>query len=95
MTSKDKDNQDFSDEMDKLREEAKERNDKMSPEEKEALQKARKRHSRKARIENLGYYKHPDEKKEDVFKDDEKEGDKNQSGISLRSSFSSLSGIIS
>lgn len=80
MTSKDKDNQDFSEEMDRLRKEAKERYDKMSPEEKEALQKARKRHSRKARIESLGYYKHPDEKKEDVFKDEKKKDDtENQS----------------
>jgi len=44
----------------------------MSPEEKERLQKTRKRHQRKVRFEMLGYDKHPDEKNEGVFKDDEK-----------------------
>ena len=79
MTSKNENNQEFSEEMDKLRQEAKKRYDKMTPEEKEGLQKARKRHQRKVRVEMLGYDKHPDEKKEDVFKDDKKDDTENQS----------------
>ncbi|MGX1927885.1 hypothetical protein [Flagellimonas sp. 2504JD4-2] len=51
----------------------------MSTEEKEGLQKARKRHQRKVRVEMLGYDKHPDEKKEDVFKDEKKDDTENQS----------------
>lgn len=33
----------------------------MTEDEKKALQKARRRHARKARIEIMGYDKHPDE----------------------------------
>jgi len=73
---RDKKNKESSERLEKLFEESDERVKNMSPEEKEGLQKARKRHQRKVRVEILGYDKHPDEKKEDVFKD-KKEDDKN------------------
>lgn len=77
MSSEKKEN--FSDEMDRLMKESEEREKNMTPEEKEALQKARKRHARKVRVEMQGYDKHPDEKKEDVFKDDKKEDTESKS----------------
>ena len=52
----------------KMEKEAQEKFKKMTPEEKEAFLAARKRHKRKARVEMLGYDKHPDEKKEDVVR---------------------------
>lgn len=61
----------------KLEKEAQEKFEKMTPEEKELFLAARKRHQRKVRVEMQGYDEHPDEKKEDVFKDDKKENDKN------------------
>ncbi len=76
----DKKDESFSDEMDRLMRESEEREKNMTPEEKEALQKARRRHARKVRIEMQGYDKHPDEKIEDVFKDEKKKDDnENQS----------------
>ncbi|CAA0175380.1 hypothetical protein ACE1MK_08725 [Tenacibaculum maritimum] len=63
----------------KLEKEAQEKFEKMTPEEKESFLAARKRHQRKVRVEMLGYDKHPDEKKEDVFKDDKKDDTENQS----------------
>lgn len=65
-------NESFSEEMDRLMKESEEREKNMSPEEKEKLKKARKRHQRKVRVEMLGYDKHPDEKKEDVFKENKR-----------------------
>ena len=53
--------------------ESDERIAKMSPKERKELEEASRRHERKARIEMQGYYEHPDEKKEDVFKDENEE----------------------
>lgn len=70
-------NKESSNRLTMLFEESDKRVKNMTPEETEALQKARKRHARKVRVEIQGYDKHPDEQKEDVFKDDKKENDKN------------------
>ncbi len=62
-----KDEESFSDEMDRLRKEAREKFDKMSPEEQAILLERQKRHARKVRIEMQGFDQHPNETKEDVF----------------------------
>ncbi len=72
-------NKEFSDRVKKMFEESDERVKNMTPEEREALQQARKRHARKVRVEMQGYDKHPDEKKEDVFKDDKNDGTESKS----------------
>ena len=52
----------FSEEINRLMRESDERVRNMTIDEREALQKARKRHARRARVEMQGYDKHPDEK---------------------------------
>ena len=65
---RDKKNNDSSENFLKMYNEAREKFDKMSPEEQAILLEKQKRHARKVRIEMQGYDQHPDETKEEVLK---------------------------